>query len=473
MDKTNHRRYDIRGEYGSEITKQDAFALGAAYARSRSAKVVCTTYDTREGSAQIYDYLCDGLAAGGAQVMDLGPGTIDLLTYATATLEHEGSLPNGGIMVTGGRNAGMNTGFKIIGPEGQAVSPEAIEELMAEAKTMNAQDIAPKHIEKIHTSGDIANLYAKYVKTLLQGYGNWPTYPDREEFVVLIETAAVQQMALWYLIEKSMKMENVPISFIVKEEGHKVHPDPFDPARSSNFQAMMVEQEFDFGLSFDADGGGFAAYGGNGALIPPAYIGAYLAALIKGRYRDARTIVDHRTVYPMLYIGQKEGYPVQLSVPGSPPMRYSMRDTAAHFGAGGDGRYYFGDMWWTESGMLAAWLTVHLAYTSPTPMNEVVDGLKFGINSLNELRFTTEDPEAVIADFKQGLSGQASVTSNHPRELVARSTIPNFDFRLCLRVHEADGTLRLNLEGNGVNPEAMEKLMEGFHLSLAQQGEPV
>ena len=113
FDPTVLREYDIRGVVGRTLGRDDAEAIGRAFAtiamRDGSSKTICVGYDGRVSSPNLEAALIAGLKAAGANVIRIGLGPTPMLYYSVHCLETDG-----GIMVTGSHNPPDNNGFKFM-----------------------------------------------------------------------------------------------------------------------------------------------------------------------------------------------------------------------------------------------------------------------------------------------------------------------------------------------------------------------
>ena len=77
------KAYDIRGIVPDELDEQVAESVGAAFARLTGARSVVTVHDMRTSSAPLAEAFARGAAAQGADVIEGGLGSTDMLYYAS------------------------------------------------------------------------------------------------------------------------------------------------------------------------------------------------------------------------------------------------------------------------------------------------------------------------------------------------------------------------------------------------------
>ena len=101
------KAYDIRGIVPDEFDEQVAESVGAAFARLTGAPSVVTVHDMRTSSVPLAEAFGRGAAAQGADVIEGGLGSTDMLYYASGAL----GLP--GAMITASHNPAKYNGIKL------------------------------------------------------------------------------------------------------------------------------------------------------------------------------------------------------------------------------------------------------------------------------------------------------------------------------------------------------------------------
>jgi len=103
------------GQIGKNLSEEDAYALGRAFASfvtletpSKTTRTVCVGYDGRVSSPALSKSLIRGLKDGGMHVVSVGLGPTPMLYFSVKHLNAEA-----GIMVTGSHNPPDYNGFKM------------------------------------------------------------------------------------------------------------------------------------------------------------------------------------------------------------------------------------------------------------------------------------------------------------------------------------------------------------------------
>ena len=105
------RAYDIRGVVPNELSEDDLYVIGRAFAAEMHAlggKRAAVGYDGRLSSPGLEQALVDGLVASGIEVFRSGLGPSPMLYFATHILEADA-----GLMITGSHNPPEFNGLKM------------------------------------------------------------------------------------------------------------------------------------------------------------------------------------------------------------------------------------------------------------------------------------------------------------------------------------------------------------------------
>ncbi|MEO9239242.1 MAG: phosphomannomutase/phosphoglucomutase, partial [Jatrophihabitantaceae bacterium] len=101
------KAYDVRGIVGEQLTDEVARALGAAFVTVTGAAELVAGHDMRESGPGLLAAFADGATSQGANVLDIGLASTDLLYFASGRLD----LP--GAMFTASHNPARYNGIKL------------------------------------------------------------------------------------------------------------------------------------------------------------------------------------------------------------------------------------------------------------------------------------------------------------------------------------------------------------------------
>src|SRR5579863_8068760 len=154
IDPSIFKSYDIRGTYPDQLNETVAERIGRAFVRFTSARTVAIGRDMRSSSAPLCEAFSRGVAAMGADVVDLGLTSTDELYFAVGKFGYPA-----GAMITASHNPKEYNGFKLCREDAIALSAEtgvfAIRDLVATGRfatpkrtgTVSKRDVLPEFTE--------------------------------------------------------------------------------------------------------------------------------------------------------------------------------------------------------------------------------------------------------------------------------------------------------------------------------------
>ena len=250
FDPTILREYDIRGQIGKNLSKDDAYALGRAfgtYVSKQGGNTVCVGYDGRVSSPELADELSRGLMESGMNVDFVGLGPTPMLYFS---VKHRKA--DAGIMVTGSHNPPDYNGFKMTLQAGP-VFGEKIQE-----------------IGRISAGGDLAegagerqdvDIKDAYVERLMQDLDL-----NRDMTVAWDAGNGAAGEVLQMLTEK-MPGKHVLLYEDIDGNFPNHHPDPTVDANLVDLQKVVNDHNCDLGIAFDGDGDRIGVVDENGTVL--------------------------------------------------------------------------------------------------------------------------------------------------------------------------------------------------------------
>src|SRR5882757_8485467 len=120
VDSSIFKAYDVRGIYPQEVNEDVARAIGRAFVTYLKAKRIAVGRDMRLSSPSLAAAFIDGATLQGADVVDYGMISTDMLYFAVARDQHDG-----GVEITASHNPGQYNGIKMVRQEAFPLSGEA------------------------------------------------------------------------------------------------------------------------------------------------------------------------------------------------------------------------------------------------------------------------------------------------------------------------------------------------------------
>jgi phosphomannomutase len=334
------KAYDVRGVVPDQLDEQVARAIGAAFVRFTGAPRVVTAHDMRESSVPLAAAFADGATAQGADVVDAGLGSTDLLYFASGSL----GLP--GAMFTASHNPARYNGIKLCRA---GAAPVGQDSGLREVRALAEQDLPPAPHRGSVERRDLLTPYAEHLRGLVDLTGIRP---------LTVTVDAGNGMAGYtvpaVLGDGSLPLTVDPLYFELDGTFPNHEANPLEPANLRDLQARVRQTGADIGLAFDGDADRCFVVDERGQPVSPSAITALVA--VRALAADPGGTVIHNLITSRAVpeiVREHGGVPVRTRV-GHSFIKEQMAATGAVFGGEHSAHYYFRDFWRADTGMLAA-----------------------------------------------------------------------------------------------------------------------
>ena len=424
------KAYDIRGVVPAELDESVAEAVGAAFVRLTGADEVVTVHDMRTSSRPLAAAFGRGVMSQGADVIDAGLGSTDMLYYASGTL----GIP--GAMVTASHNPSRYNGIKLCREGAKPVGQETgLAELRAMIEAgVPASTAPPGHLSR----QDLLSGYAEHLKKLVDVSAIRP---------LKVAVDAGNGMA-GHTVPKvfdGLPIDLVPMYFELDGDFPNHEANPIDPANLRDLQRVVTQTGADIGLAFDGDADRCFVVDENGEIVSPSVLTALIATRELAREPGGTVIhnlITSRAVPEI--IAENGGLPVRTRV-GHSFIKAEMARTSAIFGGEHSGHFYFRDFWFADSGMLAALHVLAALGHQDGPLSHLLARYARYVAS-GEVNSEVADQAGAAARVRDAFAGRPGVSTDELDGLTVR--VPDWWFNL--RPSNTEPLLRLNVEAADV-----------------------
>ena len=231
------RAYDIRGVVPNELSEDDLYVIGRAFAAEMHAlggKRAAVGYDGRLSSPGLEQALVDGLVASGIEVFRSGLGPSPMLYFATHILEADA-----GLMVTGSHNPPEFNGLKMtLG--GDAFFDKDILRL---GRRVDAKDFVDGEGRLEHV-----DVFDRYVERLFKDLTGTKTLK------VAWDPGNGAAGAVTDALVAKLPGEHFVINSEIDGTFPAHHPDPTVEANLDQLKELVAREKCDLGIGFDGDG---------------------------------------------------------------------------------------------------------------------------------------------------------------------------------------------------------------------------
>jgi phosphomannomutase len=419
------KAYDIRGVVPDQLDEQVARAVGAAFARVTGAERIVTARDMRASSAPLSAAFAEGVTAQGADVLEAGLGSTDLLYFASGSLD----LP--GAMFTASHNPARYNGIKLCRA---GAAPVGQDTGLREIRALAEQDLEPAARRGRVEQRDLLPAYADYLLGLVDLAGIRP--------LTVVVDAGNGMSGHTVPAVLGPPLTVVPLYFELDGSFPNHEANPLDPANLRDLQAKVVEVGADVGLAFDGDADRCFVVDERGRPVSPSAITALVAARALAEHPGDTVIhnlITSRAVPEI--IRERGGVPVRARV-GHSFIKQVMAETGAVFGGEHSAHYYFRDFWRADTGMLAALHVLAALGRSDLPLSALTAEYERYAGS-GEVNSTVTDVPGRTAAVEEEFGKRDGATVDHLDGLTV--SLPDGSW-FNLRPSNTEPLLRLNVE---------------------------
>ncbi len=435
MDPKIFKAYDVRGVYPGELNADVAYQIGRAFVVAMGAERVAVGRDMRVSGPEIVGALLRGIAAQGADAIDLGLTSTDELYFAVGKFGYPA-----GIMVTASHNPAEYNGLKMCRAEAMPVSEETG---LHDIRDMIIQDRIPVATRQgTITSRDVLNEYVAHALGFVDRAALRP-------LKVVADAGNGMAGLLLPGVFAQLPCELVPLYFELDGTFPNHEANPIEPENIADLQAKVREVGADIGVAFDGDADRMFLVDEHGTFIGGDMTTTMVADRLLRRNPGAAIVYNlicSRSVPET--IARLGGRSIRERV-GHSFIKATMRREDAIFGGEHSGHFYFRDNWYADSGLIAFLTTLELLSAANKPLSEVLAPLDPYVRS-GEINSEVADIPAIIAAVEARYRA-AGATIDRLDGL----TVEFPDWWFNLRGSNTQPLLRLNVEaGNAAELRA-------------------
>jgi phosphomannomutase len=422
------KAYDIRGVVPDELDESVARDIGAAFVRVVGAKRLVTAHDMRESSPGLARAFAEGATAQGADVVEAGLGSTDLLYYAAGALDVPGA------MFTASHNPAKYNGIKLCragaAPVGQDTGLADIRDLVE--RGVPPYDGPPGTISR----RDLLTEYGEYVVSLVPGV------TDIRRLSVVVDAGNGMGGLTVPVVFDRLPVDLVPMYFELDGSFPNHEANPIEPENLRDLQAKVRETGADLGLAFDGDADRCFVVDEKGDIVAPSVLTALIATRELQKAPGAAIIYNLITSHAVPEIVAEHGGVAVRTRVGHSFIKATMAETGAVFGGEHSGHFYFRDFWRADSGMLAALHVLAALGAQEQPLSALLAEFSRYVAS-GEINTRVDDQAAAVAAVEATYAGRDGVTLDQLDGLTV--SLPDGAW-FNLRASNTEPLLRLNVE---------------------------
>jgi phosphomannomutase len=417
------KAYDVRGVVPDELDEASARNIGRAFAEWSGAPRVAVGHDCRLSSPSLAAAVRDGIASAGADVVDIGLASTDLLYFAS------GSLDVGGVMLTASHNPPEYNGMKFCLPGARPVGQDTgLADIRERAEQAgDAPSAAAGRAEQL----DLLDRYVEHVLSFVDVEKMRPlgVVADTANGMGGLVVPAVFERLPFTLIHLFPELDGT----------FPNHPaDPIDPENQQDLKRQVLESQADVGLAFDGDADRVFLVDEKAQGVSGSEVTALVARAILERAPGSAIVYNLICSWAVPeVIRESGGRPVRTRV-GHSFVKQVMAETDAAFGGEHSGHYYFRDNYRADSGMIAAVLVLEELSKQDAPLSSVLSPFRRYFDS-GEINTPVRDQTATIEQM-------AEAFADARQDRVDGLTVEFDDWWFNVRPSNTEPLLRLNVE---------------------------
>ena len=378
--------YDIRGIYNQDFNKEDVYKIGFYLPGLLKTDKVLIGRDVRESSPEIFEYLCRGITDSGADVFDAGLATTPMVYWATAKFNYDAS-----VMITASHNPKEYNGLKVSKTDALPVGYDTgLKEL--EDKVLQNKPITLTAKKGKIQAINVKSAYLEFLKTYKGDYSNLTIAMDCSNGVAGL------------LIEDILHQEPHYINLEPDGTFPNHEPNPLILKNVEQLQELVSEKKSDIGIIYDGDADRVMFVDENSRFIPPDLIIALLGHyFLEEKGLKGKVLQDIRSSKSVAEYVNKMGSDVEMWKVGRAYAALKLREIDGIYGGELAGHYYFRDFYYSDSGIMASLLVLHIVSKfkkKGLSFSALIDGIKKYENS-GEINYKIEQKKEAMEAVRE------------------------------------------------------------------------
>jgi len=435
IDPGIFKAYDIRGIYPGQLDEEVARRIGRAFVAFLGEDRLVVGRDMRLSSPALSQAFMEGATEQGADVVDIGLCSTDMIYFASGVLD----LP--GAMFTASHNPKEYNGLKLCRRRAAPISENTG---IAEIRDLVIGGTFPPPNRKGRAEN--RDMLPQYVDHVLGFIDPGVVRPLK----VVVDAGNGMAGMLIPAIFQRLPVQLVPYCFELDGSFPHHQPSPIEPQNIRLLQDWVLENRADLGMAFDGDADRVFLVDDRGEPVSASVTTALVARRILQTHPGEKIIYNcvNSRIVPET-IREYGGIPIRERV-GHSFIKQTMAETGAVFAGEHSGHYYFRDNFRADSGLIAALIVLETVSLEGKPLSEVVKPFLRYHNS-GEINSRVED---IPAKLEQ-------IAAAYPDARIDRLDGLNVeydDWWFNVRPSNTEPLLRLNLEAK--TPELLRTKTE-------------
>lgn len=376
------RAYDVRGIYPDELNEEIAEKIAGATVKFLQAKKMVIGEDARISSPALREAVLNGARKVGCDIYYIGQCTTPLFYFSVNKLGADG-----GIMITASHNPPQYNGLKIVGKGSASIS--------IDTGLLDIKSISEAREEEFNPNGKIENvsLKDKYIEFLLSESKNISSKAGDLKIMIDASNGMTPLVLNDLLLKTKLNVSSLYFEIDGTFPNHLS-----DTSREENLTDLknkVLSEKADIGIAFDGDGDRMAVVDENGVVVRADMVTALLFSYF---YKEGKVAYDSRFSRAIKDVFGTNGV---VSKTGHSFVKTTMRQNDCSFGGELSGHFFFKEMNYADSAILAMLRLVEIMAKENKPLSQLVASFLIYANS-GEINIEFNgDKEGLLNTLKQ------------------------------------------------------------------------
>jgi len=430
MNPNIFKAYDVRGIYPAELDEQVFHEIGRAFVVYLKARRIGVGRDMRVSSPSLSAAFIAGARAQGAEVVDYGMISTDMIYYAVGTDDLDG-----GAQITASHNPKQYNGCKMVGKGNIPLSGDSG---ISDIRDMIAGNRVPPPATAPGALTHRATMdgYVKHVLSFIDPAIIKP-------FNAVLDAGCGMGGLVAPEIFKTLPVRTQQLCFTVDGTFPTHEANPLIEENRRDIVAKVQADHAEIGIAWDGDADRCFFVDEDGEFISGDFVTALLAEAFLLKEPGATVVYDLRASYAVKDVAAKYGGKAVMNRVGHAFFKGRMRELNAVFGGEVTGHYYFRDNFYCDNGFVPALLILELMSKKNQSLKQMLEPLRakyFISGEINtkvpNMEAMTTTMDAIEARYKDArIYKLDGISIEYP------------DWHFNVRPSNTEPLLRLNLEG--------------------------
>jgi phosphomannomutase len=430
MNPDIFKAYDVRGLYPSELDEQTFHQVGRAFVAYLKARRIGVGRDMRVSSPALAAAFIAGAREQGADVVDYGMISTDMIYYGVGTDDLDG-----GAQITASHNPKQYNGAKMVGRGNFPLSGDSG---ISDIRDMIAGGRIPAPASR---PGGISQ------RSLLDGYVQHVLgFIDPsiiKPFRAVLDAGCGMGGLVAPELFKALPCKTERLCFTIDGTFPTHEANPLIEENRRDIVARVRADRAEIGIAWDGDADRCFFIDEDGEFISGDFVTALLAEAFLLKEPGATIVYDLRASHAIKDIAAKFGGTSVMNRVGHAFFKGRMRELNAVFGGEITGHYYFRDNFYCDNGFIPALLILELMSKKNQSLKQLLEPLreKYFISGEINTKMPSMDAVAAKLDAIEARYKDASIYR------LDGISIEYPDWHFNVRPSNTEPLLRLNLEG--------------------------